>query len=330
MSDINENNPLSTGAASITSDTPESQESQEEAVVSEESVEGQEGAESSEQEKLEDLAAKEDSELSKAEKKEKQRLIKKFKLKVHGKEVEEEVDLDNEEELTKRFQLAKAAQVKMQEARELQKAAEEFVNLLKTNPRKVLNDPNIGVDLKKLAQEIINEEIEESQKTPEQREKEKLQRELEELKAKFEREEKERQEREFQRLQAEQEEKIQNDIESALQTGELPKTAYTVRKMAEMMMLALQNDIDLSPKDLVPLLRKQMQADVKDLFGAASDDIIEELVGKERISAIRKKKVAQAQKQVAQTANAVKPTGSEVKAAKKEAKPISIKDFLKG
>lgn len=326
MSEINQGAP----APEQVPVSPESQESQEQVVEGQESVEGSEG-EAVEAQLDEAQKTLQDPAASKAEKKAAEKLIKRLEIKVDGKTETVELDLDNEEELKKHLQMSRAAQRRMQEARELQKAAEEFVQLLKTNPRKVLNDPNIGVDLKKLAQEIINEEIEESQKTPEQREKEKLQRELEELKAKFEREEKERQEREFQRLQAEQEEKIQNDIESALQTGELPKTAYTVRKMAEMMMLALQNDIDLSPKDLVPLLRKQMQADVKDLFGAASDDIIEELVGKERISAIRKKKVAQAQKQVAQTASAVKATGQDVKqAAKKEEKKISIRDFLKG
>ena len=45
------------------------------------------------------------------------------------------------------------------------------------------------------------------------------------------------------------------------------------------MMIALENNIDLSPKDLVPTLRKQMTADIKELFGASSDDVLEELVG---------------------------------------------------
>lgn len=300
----------------------------EQAEVSSESTENQEL--SVEQEKLDELSEKPEKDLSKEEKKEKQRLIKKFKLKVHGKEIDEEIDLENEEDLTRRFQLAKAAQVKMQESHELRKAAEQFIEMLRTNPRRVLTDPNIGVDLKALAQDIINEEIENASKSPEQLEKEKLQRELEELREKYKKDEEDRKNREFERLQAEQEEKIQSDIEVALKSSELPKTPYTVRKMAEMMMLALENNIDLSPKDIVPLLRKQMLGDIKELFSASSDDVLEEILGKDNISRLRKRTVSKVkQQQVAQTANSVKPTGADAKKPEpKEEKKMSLKDFL--
>lgn len=295
----------------------ESSEEAEEESKPEGKAEGKEKA-------VENLSSKEQKQLAKN--------LKKYNLKVDGKESEEEVDLNDDEGMTKRLQLAKASQKRMQEATELRKAAEEFIDMLKTNPRKVLTDPNIGIDLKKLAMEIINEEAENAAKSPEQQEKEKLQKELEELKSKYEKDEKDRKDREFSRLQAEHEEKIQSDIESALKTNELPKTPYTVRKMAEMMMLALQNDIDLSPKDLVPLLRKQMSSDFKEFIGASSDDILEEIIGKERISGLRKKNVAKVKnQQVAQTANSVKSTGkAEVKADKKDSKKIEMKDFLRG
>jgi hypothetical protein len=302
--------------------------------VTEQAVEQAVEGEAPEMEASEEGAAggKSVDELSKKEQKELAKQLKKFKLKVDGKEVEEEIDLADEEGLTKKLQLAKAAQKRMQEATELKKAAEEFIEMLRSNPRRVLTDPNIGVDLKKFVQEYLDEEIANANKTPEQIEKEKLQKELEELKEKYKKDEEERKSREFARLQAEQEEKIQSDIEGALKSSNLPKSPYTVRKMAEMMMLALQNDIDLSPKDLVPLLRKQMSADIKDLFSASGDDVLEEIIGKENISRLRKNTVKKVQqKQVAQTANSVKPTGANVKnSEKKEEKKISIKDFLKG
>jgi hypothetical protein len=315
--------------AAIQAEQPQQQIAEEnQEVEAAEGGEAEAAAETAEAEKAQELAAKDPAELTKAEKK----LIKKYQIKVDGKIEDIELDLDNEEQIKKHLQMSKAAQKRMQEATELRKAAEEFIEMLRKNPRRVLTDPNIGVDLKQFAQEIINEEIEQASKSPEQLEKEKLQRELEELKSKFEKEETQRKEREFQRLQAEQEEKIQNDIESALSTNELPKTPYTVRKMAEMMMLALQNDIDLSPKDLVPLLRKQMNSDIKELFSASSDDVLEELLGKDTISRLRKRTVAKVkQQQVAQTANAVKSTGqAEVKAEKKEDQRIHMKDFLRG
>lgn len=256
--------------------------------------------------------------------------LKKFKVKIDGKEEDMEVDLNDEASLQKHLQMSRASQKRMQEAQELRKSAEEFITLLKTNPRKVLSDPNINVDLKKLAQEYIDEQISNAQKSPEQLEKEKIQKEFEELKERVKKEEETRKQREFERLTREHEEKIQVNIESALRTSDLPKTPYTVRKMAEMMMLALQNNVDLSPQDLAPIIRKQMQSDIKELFGAASDDVLEELVGRERIASIRKKKVAAVKsQQVAQTASSVK-SGAEKPAAteKSEQKKIDMKKWL--
>lgn len=269
-----------------------------------------------------------DPNATKKEKKAAENTLKKYNIKVNGKSEVVELDLNDEASIVKHLQMSRAAQSKMQESANLMRNAEEFINLLKTNPRRVLEDPSIGVDLKLFAQEIINQEIDNASKSPEQLEKEKLQKELSEIKSKIEEDEKKRKSSELQRLQQEQQEKIEVNIESALKTSDLPKTPYTVRKMAEMMLIALQNNVDLSPQDLVPLIRKQMQVDIKDLFGAANDDVLEELIGKDRISKMRKKKVAQVQQQVAQTANQVKATGNKPGAKAPEAKKMTMKEFL--
>lgn len=272
---------------------------------------------------LADLSKKEQKELAK-------NLKKKFKFKVDGNDIEEEIDLGNEEELTKRFQMGKAAQKRMQESAELRKAAEEFISMLRTNPRKVLSDPNLGVDLKKIAQEFLQEEIDNAGKTPQQLELEAAKKELQEIRDKAAQDEKQRKEQEFARLQSQHEERIQVDIEGALKNSDIPKTPYTVRKMAEMMIIALNNNIELSPTDLVPLLRQQMTSDIKEMFAASSDDVLEELIGKDNITRMRKRNLAKA-KQKIETANQVKTTSSSTqkKEAPKEAKKLTIKEFLK-
>lgn len=276
------------------------------------------------------LENKDTSKMNKNEKQVHEKKLQKFKIKVYGRETEEELDLNDHTAVGKKLQMAAAAQQKMQEAAEMRSSAEEFINILKTDPRRILTDPNIDVDLKKLAQEILEEEIANSQKSPEQLKAEKLQKELEDLKNKYEKEEKTRKSREQTRLQQQYEVDIQNNIESALKTSDLPKTPYTVRKMAEMMMFALQNGKEVTPNELVPIIRKQMQADIKELFGAANDDILEELVGKDRISSLRKKRVAAVkQQQIAQTANQIKAvTNKTPEPAKVEKR--SMKDWLNG
>ena len=319
MSEANNAAPVASNPNSLVQDAtaaaPEAVESQ---------VEGQEAG-------AEPAAAIESPKAAAAVKKELEKQLKKYKVKVGGREEDVELDLNDEKEVQKHVQMSRAAQVKMQEAAELRKSAEEFINLLRTNPRKVLMDPSIGVDLKKLAQEVINQEIENAQKSPEQLEKEKLQAELEEMRSKMKKDEDDRKAKEMDRLTREAQTQLETSMESALKTSDLPKTPYTVRKMAEYMMIALKNNVELTPHDLVPLIRKQMIADYKELTAASSDDVLEELIGKDVLSRVRKKTVAKIKAQpVAQTSNAVKSTGNAKPAAEPEKKKINIKDWLKG
>lgn len=267
-----------------------------------------------------------DPKASKAEKKQAQKLLKKYDIVVDGKSESIELDLNDDEAVKKHLQRGKSADNRFKEASDIRKAALDFIDQLRKNPKKVLADPNINVDLKKFAQEIINEEVEQMAKSPEQRDKEKLQKELEDLKEKFKTDEENRKNAEFERLQAEQEQKLTDDISSALDTGGLPKTPYTVKKMAEMMMIALQNDIDLTAKDVVPIIRKQMQAEIKEMLSASSDDVLEEFL-KDQLPRIRKRNVAKA-KEIA-TANNIKQAAVPEKSDSKEPmKKIKMKDFF--
>lgn len=317
-------------AASAPAETPsevsESQESTDEGSESTESgsTSTPAGKEAAAVEDAKDTLS--DPKASKTEKKQAQKLLKKYDIVVDGKSETMELDLNDDEAVKKHLQRGKSADNRFKEAADIRKAALDFIEQLRKNPRKVLADPNINVDLKKFAQEIINEEVEQMAKSPEQRDKEKLQKELEDLKEKFKTDEETRKQQEFERLQAEQERKLTDDISSALDTGGLPKTPYTVKKMAEMMMIALQNDIDLSAKDVVPIIRKQMQAEIKEMLSASTDDVLEEFL-KDQLPRIRKRNVAKA-KEVA-TASSIKATAVPEKSESKDpVKKIKMKDFF--
>lgn len=254
--------------------------------------------------------------------------IKKYKVKVDGSE--EEL---TEDELVKHAQLGKAAQKRMQEAAEYRKQVNSFVDALRSDPMKVLSNPNLGIpadQLKKFAEQIINNEIEEMQKTPEQKEKEKLQKELQDLKAQAENDKKARDTAEFQRLQEQAAVQLDTSITEALEGSDLPKSPYTVKKMAEYMMLALQNDIDLSPKDLLPLIRKQVTSEIREMFGKMPEEALEEFLGKDNLSRLRKRNVQKAKAAQLETANGIKATSEGTKnKSKEETKKIPFKDFFK-
>lgn len=256
----------------------------------------------------------------------------KYQLQVNKQMKELELDFDDEEQVKGYLQKALGADSKFQEAANLRKSAEQFIDMLRKNPARVLSDPSIGIDVKQFAQQIINDEIENLQKSPEQREKEALQMELEELKDRYKKDEEDRKTNEFRRLQTEAEERIEGDITSALESSSLPKTPYTVKKMAELMMVALENDIDLSPRDVIPLLQKQMKLEIREMLGAANDDVLEEFLDSSVKTRLRKRNVARA-KEAIKTASEVKDTGASVakaKSAEPEQKKITMKQFLRG
>lgn len=254
---------------------------------------------------------------------------KKFKLKVYGKEIEDELDFENEEEIKKRLQKAHSFDKAAAEKAELEKGIQQLVELIKSDPRKVLSHPDIGVDLKAFAQQILEEQELENQKTPEQKALEAAQRELEELRNKQKTAEEERQAAERKRLEDEFEQKITTDIKSALETVKLPYSPRAVKYMAEYMELALQNDIELSATDVAPLVKEQMRRDFNELLRVAPDELLSEFFDKDINSRLQQQRVAKVKKPV-ETVNSIKPTGNKPKETTQTSKPKTIAEWLRG
>lgn len=257
-------------------------------------------------------------------------LKKKYTLMVDGKSEDLELDLGNDEEVKKYLQKSRASDKRFQEAADVRKAAMDFIEQLRKNPRRVLSDPNIGIDVRKFAEEILNDEIKEMEKSPEQREKDKLMKELEDLKQKAKDNEEAAKTAERQRMESEQERILESDISSALDIGGLPKTPRTVKAMAEMMMIALENGIDLSAKDIAPIIKNTNLKEFKEIVDSLSDDQLEGFLGKEVIGRLRKKSVAKVKSAVQNVSN-IKSTGLNPKQAadqKNSDKKISYRKFF--
>jgi len=255
---------------------------------------------------------------------------KKFDLKVDGQIESLEIDLDNEEELRKHLQLSKAAYKRMQESSEMRKGVQELLDTLRADPLKVLTDPRLQIPedvRKKLAEAIINDEISEMAKTPEQKEKERIQKEYERLKKEVEDERKAREVAEQARLQEQMAMHYDQEISGAIEASGMPKNARTVRYFAEALQFCLQNNLDMTAKDLIPYVKKQALSEFREVISALPDEDFESWLGKDQISRIRKRNIQRA-KEVA-SAQSIPETGT---AAPKEEKPqekILMKDFFK-
>lgn len=258
--------------------------------------------------------------------------IKQIKGKFNGKEFVEdlpfEIDEEHAEYFQRQLQMARMGQYKAQELSSFEKEVGAFLQELKTNPRKALQNPAIGIDIKQLAAEILEEEIREAQKSPEQIEKERLEARLKELEEERERERQEMSQRELERLTEREFERYDNLMSSALESSDLPKSPYVVKKMIEYMIRAVENDIDVEPKDVIPLIRNEMLGDVQELLRGMPAEMVEQLLGNDIITALRKQRLAAAKKPPVPVKSAIKDVAKKSEVKDEPIKKMSIKDFL--
>jgi hypothetical protein len=266
--------------------------------------------------------------------------IEEFVLKVNGKEIKEKVNLRDKERISKALQMEKAAHQAFQERaitakqlQEIQEDVSEFLEQFTSNPLSVIMNPefNLSKEQKRqLAEAILKEDLEESQKTPEQKEKEELAKKYEALLAEKAALEEERREQEQARLEQEAAMELENEIVQAIEIGQLPKSTYISKKIADLAYIAYANGINLSINDIIPFVKQQYKKDLSEMLGVLNDDEVEMLVSKERIRQIRNKQIQSVKPKDSAPKAPLKTqdTGSSSKKSD-EVKKIKAKDFFK-
>lgn len=262
-----------------------------------------------------------------------------FNLKVNGKEITEKINLRDKERITKALQMEKAAQEAFQQRaitakqlQEVQEDVEEFLQQFTENPLSIVMNPEFKLSKeqkRQIAEAILREDLEDSKKTPEQLALEETKRKYEELLAEKEALEEERRQAEQARLQQEAAVELEQEIIQAIEIGQLPRSQYISKKLADLAYIAYVNGIDLSMQDLIPFVKQQYKKDIADMLGVLSDEEVELLVSKERIRNIRNKQI-QSVKPKADAPKSPLKTQDVGKTSKKEDEPkkIKAKDFF--
>lgn len=208
---------------------------------------------------------------------------KKYKIKVDG--AEEELD---EETLLKLAQMGRASNKRFQDAAQLRREAEELIALIKQDPRKVLQHPSIGLDPYKVAEDWLIEKLEQEKLSPEQQKIQEYEQKLkayeEEKKAAAEAKDQENK----QKLIAHYSQEYEREVQEALASSGLPRTAKTVRRMAEYMKAALDNGIELPAANVAKLVRQDYIRDISELFNQTDGDTLIQILGDEMANKIRK------------------------------------------
>jgi hypothetical protein len=278
-------------------------------------------------------------------------MIRQLKLKIDGEEFDEElpfeVSPEHAEYLKKKLELASVAQKRMQQSAEYKKQNEQvqneikdFVLALREDPEAILADPNLGVDLKALAERIMAKELEEAAKPEEQKEKEALERKLQELehaKAKLE-EERLKQEKtiKMKELRAEEDRiaaQMQNEITEEIQNNGLPNDPEMLKLVASNMRAALRFGVNVSVREIVPFVKKELYENAKKQLASLSDDEIAEFIGSDRLNTIRKNMIKRLKSEVP-SADQIKDQGKKEQEAenvfkKKNEEKISMKEWKK-
>lgn len=251
--------------------------------------------------------------------------VQKYTVKVDGQEVE--VDLD---ELLKGYSANSAAQKKFQEAAQMRKQAETFIEMLRTNPTQVLTNPSLGLNFRELAEQYLVEQLQDEMLSPEEREfrdmKSRLQQFEEAEKAKADAEEQYKLQELIEARQAD----ISKEIIGALEATGLPRNEVTISRMSHYMYQVVTNpNISQEVKDKVTfsdiadLVKQDWQAEIQSLLGTSNIETLLQLVGDEGVKKIRKwdvERVKQPKKQ---------PTQHVTKSTKKkdDKNKVSMADF---
>lgn len=265
--------------------------------------------------------------------------LEEFILKVNGREIKEKINLKDRERITRALQMEKAAQQAFQERaitakalEETQEDVREFLEQFTSNPLSIIMSPefNLTVEQKRsLAEAILREDLENSQKTPEQLALEETKRKYEELLAEKEALEEARREQEQARLEQQAAAELEQEIVEAIEVGQLPRSTYITKKLADLAYIAYSNGIDLSMKDLIPFVKQQYKKDIAEMLGILTDDEVELLVSKDRIRSIRNKQIQSVKPKENAPKSPLKTqdTGSSSK-KDKEPEKIKAKDFF--
>lgn len=233
-----------------------------------------------------------------------------FEIKVNGKTVKERVNLNDREAMKKHIQLSRASNEAFQSKATYEKQLKEYeTNIealfkkLAENPEEILNNPDLGLSReqrKKLAEKILNDELDLQAKSPEQVKLEAAEAQLEQLLKEKTVAEKAKQDAEFDRLKNEAAIQIEQEIMEAIDSGDLPKSNYITKKMADLAHIAFSHGIDINMKDLIPLVKRQYVEDMRDMLGKMPDEIVEELISRDRVKKIRNTYLSSIKKQQVQ------------------------------
>lgn len=208
-----------------------------------------------------------------------------MRVKIEGKEVE-----IPESEVLAGYQQGKVASQRFQEAAAMKKEAQEILNLSKKDQREFFK--RSGIDPRKWAEDFLMDELKRDAESPDQ----KKSRENEERLRQYEENEKRTKEtahkQENDRLTNEKRQEFDVMFVKALNESGLPKTPFTIKRMAELQLVNIKKGLELGPQQLAKIVREDYATEQKTLLSALDGDQLIEFLGPDLVKKLSKAQIA--------------------------------------
>jgi hypothetical protein len=222
--------------------------------------------------------------------KEEQRKVKRWlEAKVNGK-----VEKVDEETLLRDYQKYKAAEEKFQQASQAEKSVKAFLDALQKDPMKVLNNPNLPIDRKKLAEEWIYKEIQQelNQLDPKDARVQELEAKLQEYQSKEEQEQQTQKDQEYEKIVAAKKQELGNMFSEAMSRSTLSKNpetaAATLREMALYYRACKEQGETPTPEELAQHVEQKYFKGLYSLAETLDGEELVQFLGEGLVKKIRK------------------------------------------
>lgn len=216
--------------------------------------------------------------------------VRTLKLKVEGKELELP-----ESEVIALAQQGKSAAQRFQEAARLRKETEAVVNFIKSNPKEAMK--HLGIDPRKFSEEVLMEAIQLEAMTPEQKRLHEAETKLKQIEAEKKRQAEAARQKEIADLTERHRQNYEKMFIDALSAEALPKTAYTVKRMAELTIVAQKKGINVDSRQIAKLVREDYQNEIKALYQNSDPETLRQLLGEDALKKLRQDEISKLKSQ---------------------------------
>lgn len=211
--------------------------------------------------------------------------IRKHKLQIDGAEVELP-----ESEVIARAQRETGSAKRFQEAALIRKQAEDLIRFAKENPKEFF--AKTGMNAREWAEKYLMEELQREQMTPEQRKAADNEAKLKQYEDEKKTNETKSRQEQIEKLKAEHLKNYDLMFVDALKKTGLPKTAYTIKRMAELQLTNVKLKLDLTADQLAKVVREDYMAEHKALFSAYEGDQLMDFLGPDLVKKLSKAQIA--------------------------------------